>query len=190
MVCNLKVLQNKLDSLATEPSCFYAHIGTSMIPTLCRQDLLEIEPYGNRITQVGDIIVFERSGDGQAVVHRIIDLTPSGICTRGDGNASADRYLVQPEDITGRVIAAWRGNQRRKIPGGKVASIRVNLSCHRQRLNRLICGLALSTLYDVRSLWCHPSPIANPLATPHSDFSNRRPPAITSFSGPALDRSL
>jgi len=107
---------------------------------------LEIEPYGNRITQVGDIIVFERSGDGQAVVHRIIDLTPSGICTRGDGNASADRYLVQPEDITGRVIAAWRGNQRRKIPGGKVASIRVNLSCHRQRLNRLICD-SLYPLY-------------------------------------------
>jgi hypothetical protein len=78
--------------------------------------------------QVGDVIVFVPVSDKQTVVHRIIKLTPSGLCTRGDSNSDADRYLVQPEDVQGRVVAAWRGRQRRNISGGRVALIRVNVS--------------------------------------------------------------
>jgi len=119
-----------------------------MVPTICRQDLLEIEPYGKRTQQVGDVIVFSPPGDKQAVVHRIIKLSPSGIRTRGDSNAGADQYLLQQGDITGRVVATWRINQRQKIKGGRMALFRVNLSRRWQIIDTLICDL-LYPLYTM-----------------------------------------
>ncbi len=98
--------------------CAYA--GSSMSPTLCEGDLLEIVPRGERPVRTGDVILFLPPGGDQPVVHRVVRLTSQGIRTRGDSGTADDPWLLQPADILGQVVAAWRGERRRKIRGQRV----------------------------------------------------------------------
>ena len=98
---------------------FAAYFGPSMNPILREPEMLEVVPYDSRPIQVGDVVFFlPRPEADQPVVHRIARVTKAGISTRGDNNAQEDTYLLQPGDIKGRVLAAWRGQRRRKIAGG------------------------------------------------------------------------
>jgi SynChlorMet cassette protein ScmC len=98
---------------------FYAaYVGPSMNPTLREPETLEIMPYGSRSLRVGDVAFFLPAKADQPVVHRIIRITPAGISTLGDNNTQEDAFLLQPKSIKGRVVAAWRGQKRRKIAGG------------------------------------------------------------------------
>lgn len=103
-----------------EPSSVYfcAHFGTSMNPTLCELDLLEIEPYGNRSVRVGDVICFVPPDWNRPAVHRVVSVTSEGIRTRGDNNNLIDSWVIVPEDVIGQVVRATRGNWRRPIFGG------------------------------------------------------------------------
>jgi signal peptidase I len=106
---------------ATESNpLFAAYTGPSMNPTLQAPELMEIVPYDGRPVRVGDVIFFRPPHGGLQVVHRIIRVTPEGIRTRGDNNRLDDVHLLQPTDIAGRVVAAWRGQRRRKITGGRI----------------------------------------------------------------------
>jgi signal peptidase I len=89
-----------------------------MEPTLRTTDLLEIMPYNDRPVRVGDVVFFLPPESEQCIVHRVIEVTPEGIRTRGDNNTSADPFLLKPVNIIGQVIAAWQGQQRRHIRGG------------------------------------------------------------------------
>jgi hypothetical protein len=103
-----------------EPSSvfFCAHFGTSMNPTLCELDVLEIEPYGNRPVCVGDVIFFMPPGWNRPAVHRVVRVTPEGIRTRGDNNNLIDSWVIMPEDVIGQVVRASRGRRERTIYGG------------------------------------------------------------------------
>ena len=90
-----------------------------MNPTIGERDLLEIAPYDKRTIRVGDVILFQPPEGGQPVVHRVVDILPKGIRTCGDNNTHIDPYLLQSTDIIGQVVAAWRGQKRRKIVGGR-----------------------------------------------------------------------
>jgi hypothetical protein len=92
--------------------------GPSMNPTLWEPDLLEVVPYQGRPMKRGDVVYFRRPSDEQMVVHRIMEITPRGVITRGDNNQSEDPYLVEPEAIVGQVMAAQRKKSRRHIAGG------------------------------------------------------------------------
>jgi len=98
---------------------FCAHVGSSMHPTLNEQDLLEIMPYGKKTLRAGDVILFLPLEGNQPIVHRVECVTKEGICTHGDNNSNNDPWLLQHEDVVGRVVAARRGQKHRKIPGGK-----------------------------------------------------------------------
>jgi hypothetical protein len=101
------------------PSSFFAiYNGFSMHPTLREPEVMEIAPYNNRPLQVGDVIFFTPPTQSQAVVHRVIQVTPAGIRSQGDNSSQPDNYLLQPANIAGQVVAAWRGQQRRQIVGG------------------------------------------------------------------------
>ena len=67
---------------------------------------------------MGDVAFFLPPESDQPVVHRIIRVTPAGISTLGDKHIQEDKFLLQPNNIKGRVVAAWRGQKRRKIAGG------------------------------------------------------------------------
>ena len=95
-----------------------AYVGPSMNPTLREPEMMEIVPYGTRSVRAGDIVCFRPPSHDYQVVHRVARLTPAGMTTRGDRNLNEDSYLVRREDITGQVVAAWRGQSRREIAGG------------------------------------------------------------------------
>ena len=89
-----------------------------MNPTLREPELMEIMPYEDRPLRIGDVVFFIPPEFDQPVVHRIVRITPEGIATRGDNNTSEDSILLQAKHIQGRVVAAWRGQKKRKIAGG------------------------------------------------------------------------
>jgi hypothetical protein len=89
-----------------------------MNPTLSVLDLLEVQPYGGRPPRRGDVILFTPEGCDQPIVHRIAELASSGVVTRGDNATADDPWRLERNEIFGRVIAACRGNRRRRIAGG------------------------------------------------------------------------
>jgi hypothetical protein len=101
-----------------ETMFFAAYVGPSMNPTLCEPEIMEIAPYDNRPLRVGDVIFFLPPQNDQPVVHRVARVTPPGLSTLGDNNTQEDTFLLQPTDIKGQVVAAWRGRKRREIAGG------------------------------------------------------------------------
>jgi len=110
-----------LPGMAGKESCpvyFCAHFGTSMNPTLCEFDVLEIAPYGTQSVRVGDVIFFVPPGWNRPAVHRVVRLTSEGIRTRGDNNNLMDSWVIVPADVIGRVVRATRGKRRRPIYGG------------------------------------------------------------------------
>ena len=104
------------DTLGT--SFFAAYVGPSMNPILSEPEMMEILPYDNRPLRVGDVAFFLSPEVDQPVVHRIVRMAPKGMSTLGDNNTQEDAFLLQPGDIKGRVVAAWRGQKRRQIAGG------------------------------------------------------------------------
>lgn len=95
------------------------HAGISMEPTLHAMDVLEIMPYNDRPVLVGDVIFFRPPENDQFIVHRIIAVTSESIQTRGDNNCIADPFHLKSEHIVGQVVAAWQGQHRRRIWGGR-----------------------------------------------------------------------
>ena len=131
---------------------FAAYVGPSMNPTLREPEIMEILPYGGRPLRVGDVALLMPSEAGQQVVHRIIRVTSAGISTRGDNNTQEDTFLLQPESIKGQVVAAWRGQKRRKIAGG----LRGRLTSRWQRWRRVLdhgASPLLHPLYQALSRW-------------------------------------
>lgn len=121
---------------------YCVHTGSSMHPTLRESDLLEIIPYGDQAVQAGDVILFPSPKDEQLVVHRVIRVTPQGICTRGDNNSAPDPYLLQSADVIGRVMSVWSGQKRREIMGGRGGLVLAHsihwLSALKRRLSFLL----------------------------------------------------
>jgi len=87
-------------------------LGGSMRPTLRGRDLLEVAPYGDAPVRAGDVVLFTRPGGQSLVAHRVDAIGQLGIQTRGDSNRAVDPWLLRPDQLVGRVTAAWRGNRR------------------------------------------------------------------------------
>jgi hypothetical protein len=103
------------------------YTGTSMNPTLLEPDVLDVLPYGTGRVRRGDVVCFKSPETGKKVASRVVSIgrleTGDGrpkesIGTRGDNSRQADPWVLQPEDIIGRVTAAQRGARRKAIPGG------------------------------------------------------------------------
>jgi hypothetical protein len=131
---------------------FAAYVGPSMNPTLREPEIMEIMPYAGRPLRVGDVAFFLSPEADHPVVHRIVRVTPAGIYTRGDNNTRADTFLLQPEDIKGQVVAAWRGRKRRKIAGGLQGRWTSRRLRWRRILDRDVSPL-LHPLYQALSHW-------------------------------------
>ncbi len=71
--------------------------GYSMLPTLEGGDLVVIQNVPISQIHVGDIIVYSGlcSAGGESVVHRVVDITSSGLITKGDNNPNTDQYQHQ-----------------------------------------------------------------------------------------------
>jgi hypothetical protein len=131
---------------------FAAYVGPSMNPTLREPEIMEILPYDRRPLRVGDVALFLPPEADRPVVHRIVRVTPAGISTRGDNNTQEDTFLLQPKEIRGQVVAAWRGQQRRKIAGGLPGRLTSRRLRWRRLLDRGVSPL-LHPLYQALSHW-------------------------------------
>ncbi|HUS94763.1 MAG TPA: signal peptidase I [Patescibacteria group bacterium] len=117
------------------------HTGVSMMPTLCEQDLLEVQLCNDLSVRVGDVIVFRMPGQRTITVHRIIGIKPDGIRTKGDNNDYEDPCLLKPDDVVGCVVAAWRGHLRRKITRGKTGLMEIEFARLLRIIDRRVCTL-------------------------------------------------
>jgi hypothetical protein len=131
---------------------FAAYVGTSMNPTLREPEIMEIMPYDSRPLRIGDVAFFLSPEADRPVVHRIVRLTPAGISTIGDNNTEEDTFLLQPTNIKGQVVAAWRGQKRRKIAGGLQGRLINRWLRWRRSLDRGVSPL-LHPLYQALSYW-------------------------------------
>ena len=141
---------------------FAAYVGPSMNPTLREPEIMEIRPYDSRPLRVGDVAFFLPPEADQPVVHRVVRVTPAGISTLGDNNTQKDTLLLQPTSIKGRVVAAWRGQKRRKIAGGYQGRLTSRWLRWRRVLDRGVSPL-LHPLYQALS---HRGLIARVLPAP------------------------
>jgi hypothetical protein len=99
-----------------------AYTGPSMNPTLREPDLLTVVPYDGPI-RCGDVVFFQSPEHNYTVVHRVMNISPEGIRTRGDNNRLTDPYQLQPDNIIGRVVTARRGIRSRRIAGGRLGKL-------------------------------------------------------------------
>lgn len=84
----------------------------SMFPTIRPGDTVlsvSTDLYGVENITSGNIIVFYSNGD--KVCHRVTDVRPDGLTTKGDGNDNPDNWIVHREDILGVVIGIFWSNQ-------------------------------------------------------------------------------
>lgn len=94
-------------------SCIYS--GPSMFPLLKPGDKVFIAPYKNRKIRCGDVIVFNHPRSGKKIIHRVFRKDKRGIQTRGDNNNRIDPWLLQTDNILGRVVSLRRGKRLKKI---------------------------------------------------------------------------
>jgi signal peptidase len=73
----------------------------SMTPAIRAGDAILARPVSHR-PRVGDVVVYE--AQGQVVTHRVVEVTPEGVVTKGDANEAADPWVVMPSQIRGRMV--------------------------------------------------------------------------------------
>lgn len=99
-------------------------VGPSMYPILRSVDNIITEKYEKRDDiRVGDIIVYPHPDKTFDVVHRIIKIMDNGVITRGDNNSKIDPYVINFEDIKGKITAITRGKKSINIAGGRAGYI-------------------------------------------------------------------
>ena len=129
---SLIIASSNLFERSSDSIRYCAYTGRSMYPTLFEADLLEIEPL--RRICVGDVILFVSKDN--LVIHRVVGIASKGISTRGDNNDENDLGLVAPEKVVGIVVAAWRGQTRRRILGGRIGQTYRLFLCGQRRIFR------------------------------------------------------
>lgn len=74
----------------------------SMVPALHPGDALLLRP-ATTPPQHGELLTFGvRGGQDRVVTHRVVDVTPDGITTKGDANRTADPWTVPYDRVVGR----------------------------------------------------------------------------------------
>jgi len=99
-----------------------------MKPILRDGDGLTVKPYGCGKRRVGDIVVFKDPESNQKIIHRIVSIRKKGIRTRGDHSAMVDPWILEPGEIIGKVVFAWRENRRIRVWNGLAGQIH-SLAC-------------------------------------------------------------
>ena len=117
-----------------------AQLGGSMTPALRASDLLEIEPRGERPLEVGDPLLFIAPGSDRPIAHRVSEVTPGGIRTRGDRTTREDPWLLDPARVIGRVRAVWRDGLRLEVAAGERGRRAVRAGRCEQALHRALAA--------------------------------------------------
>jgi signal peptidase I len=101
---------NEFDGWWLQHGSFYKEIGINMSKFqafpfrsgLSKGDLLLVV---NQQPQVGDVVIYDRPGQGFTIVHRVISMTNGEYVTKGDNNYVADQSIAKNQ-IKGKVVLA------------------------------------------------------------------------------------
>lgn len=75
---------------------------SSMSPVFRAGDAIVIWPVRD-LPDVGDVISYEVQGE--LITHRVVEVQPDGVLTKGDANQERDGWVVGSAQIRGRMIA-------------------------------------------------------------------------------------
>jgi signal peptidase len=119
----------------------------SMEPALRTGGVAFVEPVPAEQVRRGDIVTFTRSGTGQQLTHRVVEVVQKAdgphFRTKGDANDAVDSWVVGPGQVVGKV--------RWALPSfGGVASLVVT---HRPVLGEVIAVAALVLVVDDVRRW-------------------------------------
>jgi len=126
---------------------YFEFYGSSMLPTLKPGDRLLVVCGG--VVRAGDIVVFQSDGKLH-IAHRVVSVISLGIITRGDNANADDLRILQPDEITGKVVAAQRGTRHRVIRGGRHGILYAKTLWTVKHFINILVGL-LSPVYQTLS---------------------------------------
>jgi signal peptidase I len=107
--------------------------GTSMHPLFKAGDILEFRPCDVLSIRKGDVIVLTPPGEGNPIVHRVIERMADRVRTRGDGNPLPDPWVLSSGHILGRVVSCKRAGRSVPVIGGSGGHV---LACAIQLLRK------------------------------------------------------
>jgi len=99
----------------------WVYHGESMALVFSPGDILLVESVSIAEVRRGDVVVyhgFTPAGQPTDVVHRVVEVTPQGLRTRGDNNRLLDHGLLTEDALLGRVARVVRGGRARVVHGG------------------------------------------------------------------------
>jgi signal peptidase I len=99
----------------------------SMEPLVTPGDVVMVRPVAPDELVPNTVVLFER-GDGQRVLHRIVEQMPDGsFRTQGDANAVPDSEFVQVENIRGAAVLAvpWVGRPSLWFSEGRIVHLSI-----------------------------------------------------------------
>lgn len=120
--------------LSNASNRYVVYKGNSMHPLLHDSELLVLEPYGEKLPNRGDVIVFDCPSLGYKVIHRVLSFNRNVVRTQGDSNTEPDSYNPSLSDIQGRVVGVCREGGTVRVSGG---SFGVILGCCMRYRNNL-----------------------------------------------------
>jgi signal peptidase I len=142
--------------------CGFFYHGSSMLGTFRPGDRLTVAPVSFADLRPGDVAVFRGANpqnDSDTIVHRVMALGPAGLVTRGDNAPIADRHLLVPANLVGRVTHVERGGGTRPVSGARLGLLRARVLHARRPIMGLIAIVGrkpyrwLRTSGLVRRLW-------------------------------------
>lgn len=89
------------------------HLFMVQTPSMARTapvgTLVVTEPVPASQLRVGDVVSFRPPGVDRVYTHRIVEVTPKGLRTKGDLNSAADGWTVPTDRVVGRAVHLWFG---------------------------------------------------------------------------------
>ncbi len=94
----------------------FRYSGTSMRTTFKPGQVLYVHPRAKGV-QPGDVVVYRK--DGEYIVHRVKEVQPGHVITRGDNNPNDDLEFILLDDIVGVVEKVDEWGNSHPVAGGR-----------------------------------------------------------------------
>jgi signal peptidase len=74
----------------------------SMVPTFYKGDMIIVQ--GEPNYNVGDIVVYDAPVYKYPIIHRVIEIKPDGLVTKGDNNHAPDPWVTPQSKVHGKAV--------------------------------------------------------------------------------------